>query len=220
MILARLRKGEVRNLIRLPEGYGKKVTVGGVRSTFLPTIEVSVYKDKWGRYTVVEKGHRLTPQEKRLGLKRTRSGEARMIAEQFKATGPMTSMRKLTGKKVMENRMFRAWEVNSTKGWMDIKRGSFVGMQRVGRTGEMESLMHSLDATTAAINNGWDFTGFWESLDDGQRFKVMQRLQEVDWENFWNEYIDSDGTMRRMPDEDKQTEGLETVMGIMQDALR
>ena len=80
---SKLKKGEVRNLIRLPEHYGEKVTIGGRRVIYAPAIDVTVYKDKWGRYTVLEKGHRLTPAEKKLGLKRTRSAEAKFIKKLF-----------------------------------------------------------------------------------------------------------------------------------------
>ena len=138
---SKLKKGEVRNLIKLPENYGAKVTIGGVRTTYKPLIDVTVYKDKWGRYTVLEKGHRLTPAEKRLGLKRTRSAEAKFIKQQFEATGPKTQMRQLSVNKVNKgDRIFKPWEINATKGWIDTKRESFVGKSHPGRVGEMEQL--------------------------------------------------------------------------------
>ena len=40
---SKLKKGEVRNLIRLPENYGAKVTIGGRRVTYAPAIDVTVY---------------------------------------------------------------------------------------------------------------------------------------------------------------------------------
>lgn len=119
---SKLKKGEVRNLIKLPEHYGEKVTIGGQRVTYKPIVDVTVYKDKWGRYTVVEKGHKLTPAEKKLGLKRTRSAEAKFIKKQFEATGPKTQMRQLDINRINKgSRTFKPWEINATKGWIDTK---------------------------------------------------------------------------------------------------
>lgn len=217
MVTGRLKKGEVRNLIRLPEHYGERITIGGVRGTFRPTIEVSVYKDKWGRYTVVEKGHRFTAQERKLGLKRTRSKEAKYIKQQFETSGPRTHMRQLEPNRVNKgDRYFRPWEINATKGWIDIKRGSFVGRNMPGRMGEMEQLMKSLDATTAALSNGYNFREMWAGLTEEQKFRLMHDLQELDWETIWNEWVDSDGIMDKLPDVDKQTAALETVMECFQ----
>lgn len=212
-VASKLKKGEVRNLIKLPEHYGEKITLGGVRGLYKPTIEVSVYKDKWGRYTVVEKGHRFTAQEKKLGLKRTRSAEAKFIKQQFETSGPRTHMRQLEQNRINKgDRYFKPWEVNATKGWIDTKRGSFVGKNMPGRVGEMEQLMKSLDATTAALSYGYNFRQLWADLTEDQKFRLMRELQTNDWDTFWNEWVDSDGTLDKLPDVDKQTAGLETVM--------
>lgn len=216
----RLKKGEIRNIIQLPESYGERITIGGERVTFRPTIEVSVFKDKWGRYTVAEKGHRLTPAEKRLGLKRTRTAEAKFIKQQFETSGPKTHMRKLDVNKVNKgDKTFKPWEVNATKGWIDTKRGSFIGKNKIGRTGEMEQLMKSLDATTGAINNGFNFRELWASLNDDQKFAVMTRLQEMEWDDFWNNWVDSDGDFSKLVDVDRQVEALEAVMSVIQKVL-
>lgn len=213
---SKLKKGEVRNLIKVPAHYGEKVTIGGERVTFRPNVPVTVYKDKYGRYTVVEKGHRLTAQEKALGLRRTRSGEAQFIKQQYETTGPMTRMRRLTANRQnLESRTFKPWQIGPTKGWIDIKRGSFIGIQRIGRMGDMERLMRSLDATTGAINEGYRFREMWTKMNKEQKFEVMQELQEMDWDNFWSEFIDSDGSYDRMPDTDKQVEGLKYVNEVM-----
>ena len=212
---SKLKKGEVRNLIKLPENYGAKVTIGGVRTTYKPLIDVTVYKDKWGRYTVLEKGHRLTPAEKRLGLKRTRSAEAKFIKQQFEATGPKTQMRQLSVNKVNKgDRIFKPWEINATKGWIDTKRESFVGKSHPGRVGEMEQLMRSLDGTTAAINYGYNFREMWADLTEDEKFMAMHYLQQIDWDDFWLQVIDSDGEMRRPVDIDSQIAGLESIVDI------
>lgn len=212
---SKLKKGEVRNLIKLPENYGAKVTIGGVRTTYKPLIDVTVYKDKWGRYTVLEKGHRLTPAEKRLGLKRTRSAEAKFIKQQFEATGPKTRMRQLDINKVNKgDRIFKPWEINATKGWIDTKRESFVGKSHPGRVGEMEQLMRSLDGTTAAINYGYNFREMWADLTEDEKFMAMHYLQQIDWDDFWLQVIDSDGEMRRPVDIDSQIAGLESIVDI------
>ena len=212
---SKLKKGEVRNLIRLPEHYGEKVTIGGRRVIYAPAIDVTVYKDKWGRYTVLEKGHRLTPAEKRLGLKRTRSAEAKFIKKQFEATGPKTQMRQLSVNKVNKgDRIFKPWVINATKGWIDTKRDSFVGESHPGRVGEMEQIMRSLDGTTAAINYGYNFTEMWADLTEDEKFMAMHYLQQIDWDNFWLQVIDSDGEMRRPVDIDSQIAGLESIVNI------
>ena len=212
---SKLKKGEVRNLIKLPENYGAKVTIGGVRTTYKPLIDVTVYKDKWGRYTVLEKGHRLTPAEKKLGLKRTRSAEAKFIKQQFEATGPKTQMRQLSVNKVNKgDRIFKPWEINATKGWIDTKRESFVGKSHPGRVGEMEQLMRSLDGTTAAINYGYNFREMWADLTEDEKFMAMHYLQQIDWDDFWLQVIDSDGEMRRPVDIDSQIAGLESIVDI------
>lgn len=212
---SKLKKGEVRNLIKLPENYGAKVTIGGVRTTYKPLIDVTVYKDKWGRYTVLEKGHRLTPAEKKLGLKRTRSAEAKFIKQQFEATGPKTRMRQLDINKVNKgDRIFKPWEINATKGWIDTKRESFVGKSHPGRVGEMEQLMRSLDGTTAAINYGYNFREMWADLTEDEKFMAMHYLQQIDWDDFWLQVIDSDGEMRRPVDIDSQIAGLESIVDI------
>ena len=211
-VASKLKKGEVRNLINLPEHYGEKITLGGARGVYKPAIEVSVYKDKWGRYTVVEKGHRFTAQEKKLGLKRTRSAEAKFIKKQFETSGPRTHMRQLEVNRINKgSRYFKPWEINATKGWIDTKRDSFIGKQRMGRMGEMEQLMKSLDATTAALKYKYNFREEWNSLTEEQKFRLMQDLQTIDWDTFWNEWVDSDGTLDKLPDVDRQIAALETV---------
>ena len=212
---SKLKKGEVRNLIRLPENYGAKVTIGGRRVTYAPAIDVTVYKDKWGRYTVLEKGHRLTPAEKKLGLKRTRSAEAKFIKKQFEASGPKTQMRQLSINKVNKgDRIFKPWEINATKGWIDTTRESFVGKSHPGRVGEMEQIMRSLDGTTAAINYGYNFRQMWADLSEEEKFRAMHYLQQIDWEHFWVQLIDSDGEMRRPVDIDSQLAALESIVDI------
>ena len=218
---SKLKKGEVRNLIRLPEHYGEKVTIGGRRVTYAPAIDVTVYKDKWGRYTVLEKGHRLTPAEKKLGLKRTRSKEAQFIKKQFEATGPKTQMRQLSVNKVNKgDRIFKPWEVNATKGWIDTTRESFVGKSQPGRVGEMEQIMRSLDGTTAAINYGYNFREMWADLTEDEKFMAMHELQQIDWEHFWVQLIDSDGEMRRPVDIDSQLAALESIVDILRKVKR
>lgn len=213
--MAGLPKGTVRNNIVLPPNYGKKVTVGGQRTTLKPQLEVSVYKDRYGRYTVVEKGHRLTAEEKKLGLKRTRSKEALFIKQQFEMSGPRTTMRKLDSKRMQSNRRFRTWEVNGVKGWQDMDSWAFIGKDMPGRKGEVESLMYSLDRTTAGAAEGYDFLGTWRRMNTDEKFEAMQLLYEIDWENFFIEFIDSDGKMTRYVDETRQQEGLDMVMGIL-----
>ena len=218
---SKLKKGEVRNLIKLPENYGAKVTIGGIRTNYKPLIDVTVYKDKWGRYTVVEKGHKLTPAEKKLGLKRTRSAEAKFIKQQFEATGPKTRMRQLDINKVNKgDRIFKPWEINATKGWIDTKRESFVGKSHPGRVGEMEQIMRSLDGTTAAINYGYNFRQMWADLSEEEKFKAMHYLQQIDWDNFWLQIMDSDGEMRRPVDIDSQIAGLESIVDIFKKVKR
>lgn len=208
----KLKKGEVRNLIKLPELYGAKVTIGGERVIYKPIIDVTVYKDKWGRYTVVEKGHKLTSAEKKLGLKRTRSAEAKFIKKQFEATGPKTQMRQLDINRINKgSRTFKPWEINATKGWIDTKRESFVGKSHPGRVGEMEQLMRSLDGTTAAINYGYNFRQMWADLSEEEKFKLMAELQKMDWDTFWDEWVDSDGDFSKLVDVDRQIAALETV---------
>ena len=218
---SKLKKGEVRNLIRLPENYGAKVTIGGVRTTYKPLIDVTVYKDKWGRYTVLEKGHRLTPDEKKLGLKRTRSAEAKFIKKQFEASGPKTQMRQLSANRVNKgDRIFKPWEINATKGWIDTKRESFVGKSHPGRVGEMEQIMRSLDGTTAAINYGYNFRQMWADLTEDEKFMAMHYLQQIDWDYFWLQLVDSDGEMRRPVDIDSQLAALESIVDIFQKVKR
>lgn len=218
---SKLKKGEVRNLIRLPEHYGEKVTIGGRRVIYAPAIDVTVYKDKWGRYTVLEKGHRLTPAEKKLGLKRTRSAEAKFIKKQFEATGPKTQMRQLSVNKVNKgDRIFKPWVINATKGWIDTKRESFVGESHPGRVGEMEQIMRSLDGTTAAINYGYNFRQMWADLTEDEKFMAMHYLQQIDWDNFWLNMVDSDGEMRRPVDIDSQLAALESIVDIFQKVKR
>ena len=216
-----LKKGEVRNLIKLPEHYGEKVTIGGQRVIYKPAIDVTVYKDKWGRYTVVEKGHKLTSAEKRLGLKRTRSAEAKFIKKQFEATGPKTQMRQLEANRINKgDRIFKPWEVNATKGWIDTKRESFVGKSHPGRVGEMEQIMRSLDGTTAAINYGYNFREMWANLSEEEKFRAMHELQKFDWDNFWLNMVDSDGEMRRPVDIDSQLAALESIVDIFKKVKR
>lgn len=218
---SKLKKGEVRNLIRLPENYGAKVTIGGVRTTYKPLIDVTVYKDKWGRYTVLEKGHRLTPDEKKLGLKRTRTAEAKFIKKQFEATGPKTQMRQLSANRVNKgDRIFKPWEINATKGWIDTKRESFVGKSHPGRVGEMEQIMRSLDGTTTAINYGYNFRQMWADLTEDEKFMAMHYLQQIDWDYFWLQLVDSDGEMRRPVDIDSQLAALESIVDIFQKVKR
>lgn len=218
---SKLKKGEVRNLIRLPENYGAKVTIGGKRVTYAPAIDVTVYKDKWGRFTVLEKGHRLTPDEKKLGLKRTRSKEAQFIKKQFEATGPKTQMRQLTANRVNKgDRIFKPWEINATKGWIDTKRESFVGKSHPGRVGEMEQIMRSLDGTTAAINYDYNFRQMWADLTEDEKFMAMHHLQQIDWDYFWLQLVDSDGEMRRPVDIDSQLAALESIVDIFQKVKR
>lgn len=212
---SKLKKGEVRNLINLPENYGAKVTIGGRRVKYAPIVEVSVYKDKWGRYTVVEKGHKLTAAEKKLGLKRTRSKEAQFIKKQFEATGPRTQMRQLETNRINKgDRIFKPWEINATKGWIDTKRESFVGKSHPGRVGEMEQIMRSLDGTTAAINYGYNFREMWADLSEEEKFKAMHYLQQIDWDDFWLNMVDSDGEMRRPVNIDSQLAALESIVDI------
>ena len=218
---SKLRKGEVRNLIKLPENYGAKVTIGGRRVIYSPIVEVTVYKDKWGRYTVVEKGHKLTSAEKKLGLKRTRSAEAKFIKKQFEATGPKTQMRQLEVNRINKgDRIFKPWEINVTKGWIDTKRDSFVGKSHPGRVGEMEQIMRSLDGTTAAINYGYNFREMWAELTEEQKFKAMHYLQQIDWEHFWVQLVDSDGEMKRPVDIDSQLAALESIVDIFEKVKR
>lgn len=212
---SKLKKGEVRNLINLPENYGAKVTIGGRRVVYAPIVEVTVYKDKWGRYTVAEKGHKLTAAEKKLGLKRTRSKEAQFIKKQFEATGPKTQMRQLEANRINKgDRIFKPWEINATKGWIDTKRESFVGKSHPGRVGEMEQIMRSLDGTTAAINYGYNFREMWAGLSEEEKFRAMHELQKIDWDNFWLNMVDSDGEMRRPVDIDSQLAALESIVDI------
>lgn len=218
---SKLKKGEVRNLIKLPENYGAKVTIGGRRVTYAPAIDVTVYKDKWGRFTVLEKGHRLTPDEKKLGLKRTRSKEAQFIKKQFEATGPKTQMRQLSANRVNKgDRIFKPWEINATKGWIDTKRESFVGKSHPGRVGEMEQIMRSLDGTTAAINYGYNFRQMWADLTEDEKFMAMHYLQQIDWDYFWLQMVDSDGEMRRPVDIDSQLAALESIVDIFMKVKR
>lgn len=218
---SKLKKGEVRNLIRLPEHYGEKVTIGGKRVTYAPAIDVTVYKDKWGRFTVLEKGHRLTPAEKKLGLKRTRSAEAKFIKKQFEATGPKTQMRQLSANRVNKgDRIFKPWEINATKGWIDTTRESFVGKSHPGRVGEMEQIMRSLDGTTAAINYGYNFRQMWADLTEDEKFMAMHYLQQIDWDYFWLQLVDSDGEMRRPVDIDSQLAALESIVDIFMKVKR
>ena len=216
-----LKKGEVRNLIKLPEHYGEKVTIGGQRVIYKPAIDVTVYKDKWGRYTVVEKGHKLTSAEKRLGLKRTRSAEAKFIKKQFEATGHKTQMRQLDINRINKgNRTFKPWVINATKGWIDTKRESFVGKSHPGRVGEMEQIMRSLDGTTAAINYGYNFRQMWADLTEDEKFRAMHELQQIDWDYFWLQLVDSDGEMRRPVNIDSQLAALESIMDIFRKVKR
>ena len=216
-----LKKGEVRNLIKLPEHYGEKVTIGGQRVIYKPAIDVTVYKDKWGRYTVVEKGHKLTSAEKRLGLKRTRSAEAKFIKKQFEATGPKTQMRQLEVNRINKgSRTFKPWVINATKGWIDTMRESFVGKSHPGRVGEMEQIMRSLDGTTAAINYGYNFREMWADLSEEEKFRAMHYLQQIDWEHFWVQLVDSDGEMKRPVDIDSQLAALESIVDIFEKVKR
>lgn len=218
---SKFKKGEVRNLIKLPEHYGEKVTIGGKRVTYAPAIDVTVYKDKWGRFTVLEKGHRLTPAEKKLGLKRTRSAEAKFIKKQFEATGPKTQMRQLSANRVNKgDRIFKPWEINATKGWIDTTRESFVGKSHPGRVGEMEQIMRSLDGTTAAINYGYNFRQMWADLTEDEKFMAMHYLQQIDWNYFWLQLVDSDGEMRRPVDIDSQLAALESIVDIFMKVKR
>lgn len=211
-----LPKGQVRNLIRVPENYNKRVTIDGMRVRFRPTIEVTVYKDRWGRYAVVDKGRRLTPEEKKLGLKRVRSKEAQWIASQYETIGPNAKLRKLeSNKRRPENRNFRAWKVGAVEGWVQLKTGSFIGKDMPGRQGEMEVLMYSLDRTTFAANNHISFSDIWDKMTIQQRFDAMTRLQQIDWETFFKEYIDSDGNYDDDLNLERQEEGLAMVMEIL-----
>lgn len=222
----KLKKGEVRNLISLPDKYGKQVTVDGKRVWFYPKVEVSVFKDKWGRYTVLDKGHRLTASEKRLGLKRTRTKEAQFIKSEYERSGPYTKMRKLPDLKGKSSSQYKHWQVGANKGWLNVKKvgltngkgeavNPFIVEDSVGRTGDIEILLYSISRTTYAINNGLDLVGMWKKLTAKEKFAVMVELEKIDWENFFNEYIDSDGIFSDYIDESKQEIGVSMVHDIL-----
>lgn len=209
--MAGLPKGQVRNLINLPANYGKRINVGGIRSTYKPSLEVSVYKDRYGRYTVVEKGHRLTAEEKRLGLKRTRSLEARFIKERFETYGPDITLRKAPSKRMGETRRLKVWEVNGQKGWVDVKKGEFIGVEMPGVTGDMERMMRSFDRTTFGLGTDSNFEGRYRNLNARQKLEMIELISELDLDTFFREYIDSDGSFEREVNEAKQEEGLEII---------
>lgn len=210
--LGRLPKGQVRNNIVLPEGYGKKITVDGKRALWKPTVEVSVYKDKWGRYTVKTKGDRLTPAEKRLGLRRSRSQEAQWIKKEYETYGPRTTIRKIKGR---ESNKLKRWEVNSIKGWALPKKKEFIGEKTPLREGDMERLMKSLDRTTYAWSNGIKFSDMWNKMSADEKFDFMQKTADLDWDQFFKEYIDSDGTWDDNVNLESQEEGLNMVLALM-----
>lgn len=213
--LGKLPKGQVRNNIVLPEGYGKKVTLDGKRVTVKPTIEVSVYKDRWGRYTVKNKGDRLTPAEKRLGLRRSRSQEAQWIKQEYETYGPNTIIRKVKGR---ESGRLKRWQVNDIKGWAKLtkKNQEFIGEKTPFREGDMERLMRSLDGTTFAWSNGIKFTEMWDKMTADEKFDFMQKTADQDWDQFFKEYIDSDGTWSDTIDLQRQEEGLNMVLALME----
>lgn len=223
----KLKPGEVRNLINFPDMYGHKVTIDGKRVTFTPTVEVSVYKDRWGRYTVVDKGHRLTAQEKKLGLRRTRTKEAQFIKREFE-NSPYSHLRKLTQLKGKSSRQYPRWEVDGVKGWVNLskvgkpgkggigKADAFIGKQMIGRKGEMEVLMYSLSRTTFATEAGINLLDMWNKLTEAQKFAKMVELLNIDWDNFFDEYIDSDGIYSDDINMTKQEIGVNMIAEILQ----
>lgn len=219
----KLKKGEVRNIITVPEKYGKQITVDGKRVWFYPTIEVSVFKDRWGRYTVADKGHRLTPQEKKLGLKRTRTKEAQFIKQEFERGGPLTKMRKLSDLKGKSSAQFKRWQVGANKGWLNVKKvgkngkniNPFIVENTIGRKGDMEILLYSISRTTYAINNDIDLVQIWEKLSEKDKFSKMVELEKMDWDDFFNVYVDSDGIYSDYIDEAKQEIGVKMILDIL-----
>ena len=223
----KLKPGEVRKNIKLPDMYGHKVTIDGKRVVFTPTVEVTVYKDKWGRYAVTEKGHRLTAQEKRMGYKRSRGKEARFIKQEFEKYGPESSLRKMTQLKGKSSKSFPKWEVNAVKGWVNLSKvgkkksdgvstvDPFIGEHMIGRMGDMERLMYSLDRTTYGVEAGLNFRKIWNSLTETEKFAKMVELEKIDWDDFFNEYVDSDGENFMNVDTVKQEIGLTMILEIL-----
>ena len=118
------------------------------------------------------------------------------------------------------DRIFKPWEINATKGWIDTKRESFVGKSHPGRVGEMEQIMRSLDGTTAAINYGYNFREMWADLSEEEKFRAMHYLQQIDWDYFWLQVVDSDGEMRRPVNIDSQLAALESIVDIFEKVKR
>lgn len=203
----KLRKGEVRNLLSKP----KTLVVDGKTVKVAPG-EVTVFKDRWGRYTVKEKGSRITAEERRLGLKRARGKEAAWIKSEYEQYGSELKMRKLNSK---ESRTLRSWQVGSLKGWVNVRRGEFISRDYPTHLGDMERLMRSLSATTWALNNDVDFEELWYRLSGDEKFDAMSRLVDINWSNFFNTYIDSDGTHQDGINDELQERGLTYVLELL-----
>ena len=84
----------------------------------------------------------------------------------------------------------------------------------------MEQIMRSLDGTTAAINYGYNFREMWADLTEDEKFMAMHELQQIDWEHFWVQLIDSDGEMRRPVNIDSQLAALESIVDILRKVKR
>ncbi len=202
-----LRKGEVRNLLSKP----KTITVDGKTVKVAPG-EVVVFKDRWGRYTVKEKGARMTETDRRLGLKRARGKEAAWIRSEYEQYGSELRMRKLDSR---ESRTLRAWEVGSLKGWVNVRQGEFISRDYPTHLGDMERLMRSLSATTWALKNNVDFEELWYRLSGDERFEAMSKLVDINWSNFFNTYIDSDGSHQDTVNEELQGQGLNHILEVL-----
>ena len=205
--MVRLRKGEVRNLLGPP----KTVKIDGKTVKVAPS-EVSVFKDRWGRYTVRERGVRMTASERRLGLRPARGKEAKWIRSEYEMYGSDLKMRKIGGK---ENRSLRAWEVGSLRGWVDLKKGEFISRDYPTHLGDMERLMRSLSATTWALINNVDFGELWSRLTGDEKFVAMTKLSGIDWDNFFKSFIDSDGSRQDVVSEELQGDGLVRILKIL-----
>lgn len=214
--MVKLKPGEIRNLLKPVEQ--KKVVIDGRPVKVKTETPVTIYKDRWGRYTVLERGRRLGAAEKRLGLKRSRGKEADWIKKEFEEFGPRITLRKTGGK---QSKSLRSWEVNGLKGWVNLKDSEFISKNYPTHIGDMEKLMFSLSMTQCARRKGWDFESIWRGLDENQQFQAISKLIGFNWANFFETYVDSDGVGGEAVNLELQEQGLRKVLKILgvRDAL-
>lgn len=207
-----LAKGEVRNLLR--QTKPKAVVIDGKPVRVKAKADVSVYKDRWGRYTVIDKGRRLTADEKKLGLKRARGKEAEWIRAEYAEYGPQLRMQKTSGGP--QNRFLRGWNVNGLKGWVNVKQGDFISKDYPTHLGDMERLMRSLSRTQYARAHHVNLETMWRKLNKEQQFNAMSKLINVNWDNFFETYIDSKGVgSDGAVNMELQEEGIRMVQDIL-----